>query len=264
MISYRSWPILSGVALIVLTNVVALGGVIINRSGAPDSTLTLTQRELALPYTDWHVSENSGLALRLLWRVEPKQADRAAGSLGWAGDESDWLNAAKLKELGITVRPRSPRNADGPSYSSSLPADVLLVLEINGPAYRRQRDRACLFAGSTPDKNSKDTCDTETHEASRLFVVDAGLDREALRRKYPDARVYAIVRGQIQAAFVPTSTELRLVGYVRGVSVDEIQVPVSMRAGLDSAPRKTPFTAVVALGRRLEPWIVSLSTKSQS
>jgi hypothetical protein len=251
----------SGVALIVLTNVVALGGVIINRSGAPDSTLTLTQRELALPYADWHISENSGLALRLLWRVDQKQADQATASIVRFGGEGYWLDAAKLKELGIEVRPRSPRNADRPSYSSSLPADALLVLEMNGAAYRRQLAEACTFAGSVHDKEAEDTCDMEKYKASRLFVVDAGLDREALRRKYPDVTVYAIVRGQIEAALVPASSASRLVGYVRSVSIDEIQVPASMRAVLDSARQKEPFTASVVLGRRLEPWIVSLSAE---
>ena len=272
MTRYRHWPILSGVTLILLTNVVALGGVISNRNGTPDSTLTLTQRELALPYNYWRASENSGLSLRLVWRIVQTPARHATSPRILFGGEGEWLDAAKLTELGIKVRPRSPRNAEDPSYSTSVPADVLLVLEMNGGTYRRQLDRVCGLAGADRDEDAEQTCDNERHEASRLFVVDAGLDRDALRKKYPDAGVYAIVRGQIEAAIVSTSSASRVVGSVRGVSTDEIQVPVSMRAALGvpadatrerALRHKTPFRAAVAFGRRLEPWIVGLSTSGE-
>jgi len=269
---YRRWPIISGVVLIVSTNLVALGSAISNRSGTPDSILTLTQRELALPYDNWRIGENSGLALRLVWRTDQTQTHDAVAPSVWFGGEGDWLDVAKLTELGIKVRPRGPGNSESQSYSTSVPADVLLVLEMNGTVYRRQLDRACKSAGNDGHKDAAQTCERERREGSRLFVVDAGLDRDALRRKYPDAGVYAVVRGQIEAAIVPTSSASRVVGYVRGISTDEIQVPASMRAALGASGasarwqvvgQSQPFKATIAFGSRLEPWIVNLSAERE-
>ena len=58
-----------GLALIVLTNAVALGGVWWNRSAAPDSSLTLSERELGLPWRALRNRENSGLDASIhAWR----------------------------------------------------------------------------------------------------------------------------------------------------------------------------------------------------
>jgi hypothetical protein len=151
-----------------------------------------------------------------------------------------------------------------------VPADVLLVLEMNGPAYQRELSRACRPRAGIRDRDAARSCASEKKETSRLFIVDAGLDRNALRRKYPQANVYAIVRGEIEAATIATvssTAESRVVGYVRGPVIEEIQVPRSMRDALgdsnalerNRAERpERPFTATIAFGRRLEPWIVRL------
>jgi hypothetical protein len=265
MARHRRWPFISGVALTVITNAVVLAGAIHNRSGDPESTLTLTQRELALPYSYRQSRENTGLALRVLWRVESSEAQLNGSRPVWYGGEPAWLDSAKLDELGIRVRARSPRNADGPSYSRSLPVDVLLVLEMNGSAYKRQLEHACRRAADS--KAAKDDCAREENEASRLFIVDAGLDRDSLRKKYPDAATHAIVHGQIEATRTSDAFTSSLSGRIRGVSVEEIQVPVAMRAALgpDTVMRwnerhEKPFEAAIAFGRRLEPWVVKLSS----
>ena len=38
----------------------------------------------------------------------------------------------------------------------------------------------------------------EQGEASRLFIVDAGLDLAALRQRYPERQRYAIVKGRVR------------------------------------------------------------------
>lgn len=261
---YRRWPFISGIALMAITNAVVLAGVIHNRSGSPESLLTLTHRELALPYGYGPTREDSGLALTMLWRVEQPDVQAPMTRSTYYGGEVAWLDAAKLDELGIRVRARSLRNVDSPSYASSLPSNVLLVLEMNGPAYQRQLDRACR---RTDEKDARKDCEQERHEASRLFIVDAGLDRDALRRKYPDTTTYAIAHGQIAAVRVSGVSESSLSGRVRGIATDEIQVPASMRAALDpgavgrwDARKERPFDATIAFGRRIEPWIVKLSS----
>jgi hypothetical protein len=260
---YRRWPFVSGVALVVITNAVVLAGVIYNRSGDPGSTLTLTQRELAVPYSYWQADENTGLALRVSWRVEPPE-DQRSRHVRYGGEPA-WLDAAKIEELGIRVRARAPRNAADPAYSHSLPVDVLMVLEMNGPAYRRLLERACKRA--TDSTAAKDHCAQEKNSASRLFIVDAGLAFDTLRRKYPNTATHAIVHGQIEATRVSDPFAPTLFGHIRGIAVDEIQVPVPLRAPIEpdrllrwNARQEKPFEATVAFGRRLEPWIVSLSS----
>jgi hypothetical protein len=262
---YRRWPFVSGLAIIVATNVIALGGVAFNRSGAPEGTFTLTRRELALPYNHWRGSEDSGLALTLIWRVEQTR-QREGG--GWFGNEGDWLDTAKLAQLGI----RTDRPADeyDRSFWRGVPADVLLVLEMNGETYQRVLKRACDLAARSPTKDNDAACAREKNEATRLFVVDAGLDRKALREKYPDVRAHAIVHGTIQLIQMSGSSTPQVAGIVQGISTDEIQVPASMRAviGPDdgtlwhSRDNARPFEALVTFGRRLEPWIVRLSPPS--
>ena len=41
---------IAGLAIIIVTNIVALAGVAYNRSGEPDAVVELTERELGLPY----------------------------------------------------------------------------------------------------------------------------------------------------------------------------------------------------------------------
>jgi hypothetical protein len=56
-----------GFILLVATNLVVLAGVLLNRSAEPEALMTLTERELPLPFR-LH-KENSGLALRIAWRA---------------------------------------------------------------------------------------------------------------------------------------------------------------------------------------------------
>ena len=59
----RRHTLIAGLALVAVTNGVALGGAAWNRSGTPDSVLALTQRELEPPYMFKGAQENSGLTL---------------------------------------------------------------------------------------------------------------------------------------------------------------------------------------------------------
>ena len=64
----RKHTFIAGMLLILLTNAVALLGVAYNRSGTPESRLTLSQRELQLPYGA--MTEDSGLTLQIRWRAQ--------------------------------------------------------------------------------------------------------------------------------------------------------------------------------------------------
>ena len=186
-----------GLALIVLTNAVALGGVWWNRSAAPDSSLTLSERELGLPWRALRNRENSGLALNLNWRIADREAGEFISGYTVNGGSPEWLDAARMQALGFTVGDTAS-DADRRRYTRQLPRAAIFVLELNGPAAQRALERAREnaarhaaaaaanagnkeFAGRA--KHAQDLLTQEENTSSRLFVIDAGLDAHALRQQ---------------------------------------------------------------------------------
>jgi len=264
----RAHTVAAGIGLIALTNTVALLGVLYNRSGEASAVLRLTQREVPMSWVSYDNRENSGISLRF----DRRPYDR----------EPDWFDKAKLEALGFDTSVSAFDTRSEERYDKQLPREVLLVLEQDGPAYRRElelakenSEREEAKAASRPGderlrenaRRAREVLEKERNESSRLFVVDAGLDPAALRAKYPDAARYAIVRGQVRPARVYMSQ--KLYGVVEGLSVSEINVPFAMRGVVGTAPQdgdverrnQLPFDATVAFGRRLEPWIVSAAKK---
>jgi hypothetical protein len=279
----RAHTLIAGAALVVLTNAVALIGVAYNRSGDPDAVLALTQRELQMPYKWWRERENSGIALRLLWRVHKEEIGDEIDTGSWyagVGGAPAWLTKAKLAELGFDVSQPEDSDRGRRHYEKQLPREALLVLELDGPAYAEARERAKRHAdredalrAANPDKKeferrskeARDRLDREEHQYSRLFAVDAGVDAGVLRSKYPDRAHYAIARAQIRPMISGSGRSLKLSGYISGLSIHEINVPLQFRnvfehALPDSATgARNParFDATVAFGKRFEPWLTA-------
>lgn len=282
----RRRTLIAGVALIVFTNAVALGGVAWNRS-APESSLRLTQRELWLPWSGGFEAENSGLALRLVWRAPVAGTEeKPAHDMSYLmiGGAPAWLDQAKLAELGFDVTRTEDAATGRVRFDKQLPREVLLVLELDGPAYRQSLDRTRKFAegeealrAANPGKKefeerarrAREQLGREERDASRLFAVDAGLDAAALRAKYPDRLRYAIVRGQVRPQFAGYGNR-RVGGYISQLSVERVNVPQEFRGVLEPALRRgagspgvspdlkaTPFEATVAFGKRFEPWMTA-------
>ena len=290
----RRSTLIAGIGLIALTNAVALIGVAYNRSGDPEAVLRLTQRELRTPYQWGGNGENSGMELGLLWRQLGEEPGSAgiSGDYPSAGGSPAWLDRAKLDELGFdtAVSASAPDSRERRRYEKQLPRDVLLVLELDGPAYRRALERATKYsadeaaksAANPADKrqgerakNARTALEWETSGNSRLFVVDAGLDPAALRAKYPDRARYAVVRGRMGLQVTGNQFVPRVAGHIGGLSVGEINVPYELRNLFDGAPlydapqygsvpgqqKKKPFEATVGFGKRLEPWIIAAAKK---
>jgi len=277
--------LISGLGLIALTNAVALVGVTYNRSGEPEAKLSLTQRELRTPYRWYGNRENSGLALSLIWRVlnERSPEIQIYGYLGTGGTPA-WLDKAKMEALGFdTSGAAASSDRSRTRYEKQLPREVLLVLELNGPAYRRSLEFATQYAAreearlaATPGdkelaarvKNVREALERESNRNSRLFVVDAGLDVAALRAKYPDANRYALVRGQVRLASNGRNSG-NVQGYVSGLIIGSVNVPFALRDVFGGAAQVVdldqrnlaPFEATVAFGKRLEPWITAAAKK---
>ncbi|MFO1324723.1 MAG: DUF4824 family protein [Burkholderiales bacterium] len=281
---WRRWGTGAGVALILATNAIVLGGVAYNRSGVPESTLRLTQRELAPPYEWGMASENSGLSLRIDERVAaarsipPSPGTEIAAEEWYAGrGEPNWLDDAKLATLGIDAKAMRARYG-ARRGGAPMAKEVLFVLELDGPAYaeslaraRRIADEEAATAAANPGnerlavraKNAAQNARLEEQERTRLFVVDAGLDRDALRVQYPDRQRYAIARGILRPFDAPAG---KPAVWVDRLSVGDVNVPYAFRQPLGAlidADRMrgrqrtpSPFEASVAWGQRLEPWIV--------
>lgn len=273
-----------GLGIIVLVNALALGGAAWNRS-AVDSRLALGERELQAPYYYGADREDSGTALTLVWRVSP----RLQRGLTAAGDYSfdatpAWLDAPTLATLGFATTPpadtaaRVPRPRDRAAWA---------VLELDGPAYRghvlaaeryvaRARAKLAGAPNGEAEKSALKYALERQAEArdkdSRLFVVAAGRDRDALRRSHPDRRHYAIVEAIVSAGWtLDAGHHWRLQGNLDRLRIGQVQLSRGQAEALGAAARpqpayttetsRAPFFAVLAFGRRAEPWIETLGPR---
>lgn len=285
--------LIAGLALIGLVNAIVLAGVAWNRQPPVESRLQLTERELTSTYAYWR-KDNSSLALRLDYRW-PSQADDDHYHLS--------IGAEKMAELGFQVAAELNEQTVR-RYRRQLDRDALLVLELDGPAYQREvallRDahaEARRLHKAVPDskelreaaRHAANALDYEQQRASRLLVVDVGLDQQALRARYPDRTRYAIVRSIIAVQVSSVATDWKGEGddsrpdhqrwtWQLGGSADtpglqSLNLPQRWHATFDSLPQLGEqadvdypgyhklFSAEVAFGRRLEPWFVELSAR---
>jgi hypothetical protein len=271
-------------ALILLANVVALTGVYFNRSGEPEARMKLSQRELGTPW-DWSaVGDNSGLVLGLNWRVNDGHAgEKFYADYGYHGGTPEWLDEPRMKALGFDTAPVGESGEARRRFERSLPREVLLVLELAGPAWQQARQRAWQnaarheaarlanadskeFAGKA--KQAQDALQSEETRNSRLFAIDAGLDRAALRAKYPDRSRFLILKAKLRPTLATQDKKTRVSAHVSELAVRRINVPHALRPGLEPALRNprsngrdpdAKFEATVAFGQRLEPWIEAIS-----
>jgi Domain of unknown function (DUF4824) len=287
------WLIAAGALVLALTNAVVLVGVASNRQQPPDSVLILSERELGPEWNwMWREGEDSGLSLRLQYRVEsawrPKLAELGAeevfGRFGNFGPIV-WLDRDKLAALGFDVATPPTFTGRDIHYDRMLGRDVLLVLELDGPvraralqAARELLTRRQLELAANPEHKdaaqrleiAQNALQSEEDQASRLFVVDAGLDQTILRQRYADRTHYAIVHGNIRPFVTRDGASAKVYGAVTAVRCATINIPLQFRAAVPLDPptnigvmatarvaKNHPFTINVAFGSRLEPWIVS-------
>ncbi|HMK14321.1 MAG TPA: DUF4824 family protein [Burkholderiales bacterium] len=275
------FTLVSGALLILVANGFALASVAYNRS-AKESELKLTERELNKTYVDYGY-ESSGMELNLNWRV-PLQNDPSEMNYGtsipWFGSFANWLDKAKLAELGFDVSmPETNENA-ARHYERMRAKDVFIVLELDGQARQaaldhmnNQLNRSCgpedrgEVCKMSPEMK-KNRLWQEENTLSRLFAVDAGLDDAVLRARYPDRTKYTIMRGLVKPVVQSQGNrKLVLTGHILGMDVTKINVPhkfiaeikdiTSWNYNLKPGIQANHYEVIVAFGRNHEPWIVS-------
>lgn len=274
--------LLAALAVVAATNSIALIGVAYNRSGDPESTLALTERELRIKHWSWPDNDNSSIDLQLEVRTRHLYAIDMRFEQ-WRGD---WLTQDQLRELGfdttleVDTDEALARRRRDPSKA------VFLALEYDGPAYQEaleQRHRAVQRARDLVSKNEGDeqlerqlaealeALQNEEKSESRLFVVDASVDPRVLRDRYPDRTRYAIVRGRVWTHVLGVPGQRRIAAAPPEVSIASIRVPYPYRDVADAlrsekaywyvARGQEPrFSATLSFGRRLEPWIAQMAS----
>ncbi|MBE0515389.1 DUF4824 family protein [Sulfurimonas sp.] len=256
----------SAFALLVITNVVILLGVYINRSSETTSEVTLTQRELQPPSSIR--KENNSVSLRLIYRT--------ANNLN-RSHQDNFLNIDKLKELGFDTD-KYLYSKDGIRTPTK---ELFIVLENDGKLYNKSlksaeaalMEKEALYNANKDDKkkqgdykNAKNNFTREQISQSRLFAIDAGLEYEGLRQKYPNKTNYLIVKGVV--GLVKYYKEKTLYGYIQRLNVQTIHLPYKFKYLLkDIEPinshnntRNTSlqYKIEVKYGSRYEPFITSV------
>ena len=252
--------LLAAAALVLLASVLTLLHVARNRSGKPDSEITVTERELEY-YRD---ADDSGVDLLLKWQY-----------LRLDTDATGWLNEQKLSALGFDCRITASDPKAASFYRRQAPRRAFVVLEYDGTGWQdwlRMRKRTYEEMHPVPGQRS----DREEFRASRLIAIDAGLDTVALRSRYPDRNRVVIWPAVIQiahtnawrvAAYGHAETPAILTGYIEQVP-SKIHVPLPFADRFRALPDRDRFhlddqtqpkyRVQLRNGRLFEPWVTSV------
>jgi hypothetical protein len=223
----RRKGLLLGAAVILMANAFVLIGVTRNRSGQPQQTIQLTERELPMDSRD---KEDTGVSLRQQWR-QPGTTN-----------PYPWLDRAKLESLGFdcegALRDPKRRPIDRPAF---------LVLEYDGSAWEESLTTAqsrlfVIDADKTPEPL---------------------LAKYIERRKYLVARG---VVGLFVSNWDPKTQKpgpYRLQPSISELLPGTIHVPLPLSNTLANRSANTPavdfhYTVTLAYGSRFEPWVVKV------
>lgn len=256
-------------AFILAANAVTLAGVALNRR-SEEATIVLTERELRLYPAG---IENTAVALWLSWS---RPRDVLEGDM----PGFEWFDRETLAKVGFDVGPdpEDPASRDHYRRQAFAPRNAYVVLE-----YRPDEPPLAVSEAPLP-LDSRDFRRRLTPEERaflpRLAAVDAGLDKTALRRAYPDRQRFVIMPGAVAMVYRPRDSRPDgvegpvLSGRVNVVYPMSIYVPEPHSALLERlraegaeseeemvqgrlthAPR---YRVKVTWGRRLEPWVAAV------
>jgi len=230
--------LLFAAAVILIANAFVLVGVARNRSGHPQQTIQLTERELPMNYRG---NEDTGISLRLQW-----------GQRSFSRGGYPLLDQAKLESLGFdckaALRDTKRQPLDRPAF---------LVLELNGSTWQSWLKSA---------EETKTVPDSVKMAQSKIFVVDAAKTPEPLLAKYTDRKMYLVTRGVVRL-FVNTwdakVQNPRLESSISELLPGTIHVPLPLSNMLANRSANTPaldfhYTVTLAYGSRFEPWVVKV------
>ncbi|PKH60386.1 hypothetical protein CXF83_21755 [Shewanella sp. Choline-02u-19] len=260
--------LLIGLVILIGSNAIALSGVAYNRIGAVTSELTLTERELGLPYNSGMNKENSGILFGMNWRT----ATRVENAYNGYNSHEAEVTQAQLLALGFEV----PDN----EYYGAQSRQLYWALEFDGALHTAEITKAELRYQAAletytqqPNENNlrlKDdslvSLKKEKLTNSRLFFVKAALDYESLAAEFSGQDNMLFVKGLAKPYYNVNNNSYRLL--LRELLVSNIMVPLEYSEDLSglsrlgyqdiTAPR---YTVDIKWGSRLEPWITNVTNK---
>jgi hypothetical protein len=260
---------LAALFLVLFVNGFILIGVWYNHSGEAESTVVLTEREVHMPYR-WHRDETS---VRIDWRIVSAEGGRYSRY-----SSPIWFDQQKLMTLGFEFSDDFAIDKN----THFIEAEAILVLEYDGDAYQQTVNMAKNRLESIEKKLSqltddedlladlKDATENLQHEersASRLFVIDVGLDKQTLRALYPDKQRYILAYGIVDVRAYGSyskSENQGLLGRIDRLSIEYLHVDNDIHAQIDKLKSSSNtsrnghlprFSLEVHYGQKLEPWI---------
>lgn len=237
-------------AAVLVSNGAALWHAASNRART-DSDVVLTERELPMSAQE---KDETGVWLRFNW---PPPLDVGV---------NDWLNRAKLHELGFDVNPDpSPNDAMRRYYATPL-RTAYVALEYDGPAWQKYLS---IYEASLKSMNSPQIADQLARVrdgGTRLVPIDTATDPAGLRARYPNASRVLIVPATVRISYAGAGTGQRLTGYLQPV-LTQIHVPLPLSRQFASIspisvynPAFRPrYEVRLRFGTHHEPWVVAMT-----
>jgi len=266
------------VGLVLLVNAFILGKVYVNRSEVI-ARLTLSERELRLPYNYGFTKEDSSARVSLQWTTPNNEPiGMEMNTWRWRYDRRLQLSAAHFSSFQFPDCTQKTRLLQKRS--------AWVLLEFNGRSYADYVTQAeqyhALIMGLTPATNtelSEKELSAKRQQAdeflasvkfdnSRLFIIDAAAERkllEVVQREYQAAAnsQVLIVPAELRAGYYRCdSKEQRTTEIIiDSLAVESLHIPMNLAQGFPhtgDAKQKAKFTAEIFYGRLFEPWISSL------
>jgi len=255
--------LLIGLTILIGTNLATLGGVAYNRMGDATAQLTLTERELSLPYNSGAEKENSGLSLSINWRTPTENNETY-----YPYNSRDIrLTKDELLALGF-------EQTDVKDNYWVESRELYWAFEFNGDLHKAEikkanekyHDALATYEEQPNDTSSRkkmeynESLAREKTSNSRLFFIEASADYESLANKFSGKQNILIVKGLSKPYYNNKAYSLLL----KHLSVSNIMVPLEYSEALSHLKRverrdvTSPRYAVdISWGGRLEPWVTN-------
>jgi hypothetical protein len=212
---------------------VALVGVYLNRSGDPGCAhgADAARTEHALDLAGG--AENSGIALALNWRVgrspmPPTTSIRATATAAARRNGSTrrawrrWASTTALVGDEAAARRRFERSVAARRAAGAGTRRPAWQQALQRARQNAARHEAARLANADSKqfieraKRAQEQLQHEEQASSRLFAIDVGLDRVALRARYPDRGRFLILRATLRPRLEMREGKTGVAGYVSG------------------------------------------------
>jgi len=257
--------LLIGLTILIGTNLAALGGVAYNRMGDTTSQLTLTERELSLPYNSGAQKENSGISLSINWRTPTVKNETYYPY----NSREIRLTIDELLSLGFA-------QTDIKDNYWVESRELYWVFEFDGALHKAEiikaedkyRTAIATYEEQPSDTSSRkkneysESLEREKTTNSRLFFIEVSADYESLSNKFSGQKNILIVKGLAKPYYNNNDKTYSLL--LKHLSIRKILVPLEYVEALSNLKRDdrrdiTPprYAVDISWGSRLEPWVTN-------